>query len=248
MNIAFIGCMVMSREIGYETFQSKNMVHTWWLQQGLHDTPKVLTETLQKTIDEVEKYNSRMDRKKRFDYICLGYGLCSNGVVGIHSNTIPLIIPRCDDCIALFLGSQARYQRLFHKYAGVYWYNTGWIEQAFTPSKQRYEQLKEKYLEKYDEETVEYLMEKEIEWVKKYKYSVYIESPLCRREEHEIYAREAAEAFGWRYKKEKGDMTLFHGLLNGPWPEEYFLACPPEHEVCAEYSERKIKAIPWKNR
>ena len=35
--------------------------------------------------------------------IILGYGLCSMGVVGLKATHSMLIIPRQDDCIAIFL-------------------------------------------------------------------------------------------------------------------------------------------------
>jgi len=235
--------MVMNREINYEVSQSKNRVRTWWLRQGLHDTPGILKNTLQDMIDRVEDYQQTLDEDKQFDYICLGYGLCSNGILGIMSRTIPVIVPRCDDCISLFLGSADQYRSLFRKYPGAYWYNTGWIEQAFTPSKQSYERHRHKYLQQYDEETVTYLMEKEMEWTAKYNYGVYIQSPVYDCAENESYAQEASQLFGWKYQKESGTRLFFYTLVNGPWKEADFLVCPPGHKICPDYSTAKIKAV-----
>ena len=59
-------------------------------------------------------------------------------MIGLHSRSLPVIVPRCDDCISLFLGSAERYRKLFRELPGIYWYNNGWIEQAFTPSRENY--------------------------------------------------------------------------------------------------------------
>ena len=63
------------------------------LEFGLHVYPDKLRETLQGEIDAVPGEGD----------IVLGYGLCSNAAVGLVSRTHRIIIPRVDDCIALFL-------------------------------------------------------------------------------------------------------------------------------------------------
>ena len=81
-----------------------------WLPQGLHDTPELLHKRLESELDRL--YADIEDRALRCpkpDYIGLCYGLCSNGVVGLTARDIPIVVPRCDDCTALFLGSQKRY-------------------------------------------------------------------------------------------------------------------------------------------
>ena len=104
MRIAFIGCMVMNREISHLVSESQYPIRTWWLRQGLHDTPDILRHELQRVIDEIERENSLLRVEQRFDVICLGYGLCSNGVVGQRPHPIPHVQPRCVDCISLFMG------------------------------------------------------------------------------------------------------------------------------------------------
>lgn len=244
MNIALIGCQVLSREISYEVVASSHCIRTWWLRQGLHDTPDLLRRDVQKTIDAIEAENECLPEDKRFEIICLGYGLCSNGVIGLRARSLPLVIPRCDDCISLFLGSSERYLALFKQYAGCYWYNTGWIENAFTPSEHSYQTRLEQYIEEYGEDNAEYLLEMENSWIKNYHHCCYIKSPVCERPEHERYTREAAEHFGWEYHCEQGDNTFLHALLNGPWEESRFLTCPPGCRVAEEFTGKKFQALP----
>lgn len=242
MRLALIACAVLQREVSFELVQTDNVIRVWWLKQGLHDTPDLLRRQLQKQIECIEEEQEDLSPDKKYDAICLGYGLCSNGVIGLRSETLPLVIPRCDDCISLFLGSAERYRALFAQHPGTYWYNPGWIEHAFTPSESSYAARYEEYVEKYGEDNAEFLMEESRSWVKNYDSCIYIESPVYHNEAYEQYACQAARDYDWQYAKENGDQRMIHALLAGDWNEEEFLVCPPEHVVEAEYSNRKIKA------
>ncbi len=244
MRIALIGCMVLNREIAHLTANSKNVVRSWWLRQGLHDTPDLLRRALQNTIDDIEAENEALPAHLRFEVIVLGYGLCSNGVIGLKPRSLPLVIPRCDDCISLFLGSAERYRKCFREVEGAYWYNTGWMEQAFYPSKENYARRRAEYAEAYGEENADYLLECTNNWMKEYRSCGYITNPICERPENEAGARQAAADFGWEFTKIEGDMRYFNLLVNGPWNDEDFLTCPPGCKVAADYSNRKIQAVP----
>ena len=110
MRIAMIGCMVMNREISLLTAKSENIIRVWWLRQGLHDTPDVLRAQLQKTIDEIEQENQALRESQRFQAIVLAYGLCSNGVIGLRSRSLPIIVPRiacCSERCRAYIGTIA---------------------------------------------------------------------------------------------------------------------------------------------
>lgn len=250
MRIAIIGCMVMNREISRLVSGSKNQVRVWWLRQGLHDTPDLLRSELQRTIDDIEKENAILRSGFRFEMIVLAYGLCSNGVLGLCSRSIPLVIPRCDDCISLFLGSADRYRKYFREYPGTYWYNRGWIEQAFTPSKQNYAAMRVEYAEKYGEENADYLMACTNDWMTKYSRCGFITSPDGEDGMYEddraceSYAKQAAADFGWKFQKFTGSMAYLYALVNGPWDDSRFLTCPPGSRILADYTNRKFKSVP----
>ncbi len=244
MRLAIIGCMVMNREISHLTAQSGNVVRVWWLRQGLHDTPDVLREELQHKIDEIERENQMLPAHLRMEAVVLAYGLCSNGVIGLHSRSLPVIVPRCDDCISLFLGSAERYRKLFRELPGIYWYNNGWIEQAFTPSRENYARQRAQYAEEYGEENADYLMECTNNWMGQYRHCGFITCPLGDRPDYEPYARQAAKDFGWQFTRVEGDMAYLDALVNGPWDDARFLTCPPHSCISAEYDERKFGAVP----
>jgi hypothetical protein len=94
------------------------------LDFGLHLRPEKLREVLQAKIDEASAGAK---------VLLLGYGLCSMAVVGLQARQAHLVIPRVDDCIAIFLGSCAAYKEQAKKEPGTYYMTKGWIEVGDTP-------------------------------------------------------------------------------------------------------------------
>jgi len=245
MRLALIGCVVMNREISHLVAKSPHILRVWWMRQGLHDIPDILRSELQRTIDDIEQENRRLPATLRFEAVLLAYGLCSNGVLGLQSRSLPLVVPRCDDCISLFLGSAERYRALFQQMPGAYWYNKGWIEQAFTPSAENYAIRRAEYVEEYGEDNADYLMECTNNWMTHYTNCAYITSPLGDSPSYEAYARQAATDFGWQFRKVEGSMDYFTALVNGPWEDSRFLTCPPHCRVEADYTDyRKFRSVP----
>lgn len=66
-----------------------------YLDTDLHRTPSRISGVLQAAIDRLDN---------ACDTIIIGYGLCSNGVVGIRTHHARLILPKVHDCLDLFLG------------------------------------------------------------------------------------------------------------------------------------------------
>ncbi len=245
MKIALIGCMVLLRDISKLIHNSPHTVHPFWFEQGLHDTPDLLRKRLQKCIDDVEELSVANEKKTPFDAIVLAYGLCSNAVTELTSKTLPIIVPRCDDCIALFLGSQNRYLDYFNSLKGVYWYNKPWCENAFNPSEEAYERLFQKYAEQFGEENAEYLLETENSYTKNYENAVFIKSGNYDDEVNREQVKANAEHFGWNYKEVEGDDIFLQELLSGNWEnEERFLVCPKNHTIKPDYEGKKVKAEP----
>jgi len=123
MKTVILACSVMRTEIE-EVLSPDTEVEVRYLEQALHRTPHLMTGRLQAEIDAVAGYAGR---------IVLGYGLCSNGIVGVAARQQSIIVPRCHDCITLFLGSRASYDELFHKIPGTYYLTPGWIEEKKDP-------------------------------------------------------------------------------------------------------------------
>ncbi len=246
MRLALIGCMVLSRDLSHCISRSQHFIHPFWIEQGLHNTPSLLQKRLQQVIDEVEQLNEKQKQDTScpddgFDAILLGYGLCSNGVLGLTSKTVPLVIPRTDDCIALFLGSYKKYLDIFNSYKGVYWYLKPWMENESMPSKEHYDRLRKNYTEQYDEDTADYILEEMTSFIPEYETAYFIKSQVYDDAKEREHTKRIAEDFGWAFNETTADLTFFDDLLKGDW-DERFLVCPPQHEVAADYSGLKFVA------
>ncbi len=183
-----------------------------FLEHGLHRTPDLLRERLQQEISQV----------KEGEVILLGYGLCSNGVVGLRSPDKWLIIPRVDDCIGLLLGSRKAYLEHFRNEPGTYYLTKGWIDHGKTP----YSSYREN-LEKYDPETALWIAK---ELLKNYTRVALIDTGAYDLNGCRSHAEEMAAFFGLRLEVVAGTIQLLHDLVRGRWGKD-FLVIEPGCEV-----------------
>ncbi len=242
MRIHLLACRVLTRELSYYAAKSPQTVDITWLPQGLHDTPDRLRSMLQTAIQGLEADIDNGLIKHQPDAVVLGYGLCSNGVVGLQAGRYPLVVPRTDDCIALFLGSQSRYLELFAKRPGTFWLNNGWIESAYLPMPEALEQKRAEYAQRYGEDNAQFLIEQDMLWVEHYQACGYIRSPRLERDGDAQTAKRLAQDAGWRYFTVDGSERLLEKMVRGEWNEEEFLFCPPGFQIEAAYDGSKIKA------
>jgi hypothetical protein len=186
-----------------------------YLPQGLHRTPGKMPAAIQEAIDGAPA---------AADAILLGYGLCSNGVVGVAARQAPIILPRVHDCIALLLGSRERYEAEVEACAGTYYITPGWAKYGRT-SLTAY---KEEYLPKYGEEDARYIAQ---ECLKHYRRVALILHGAGDVEVGRAHAREFAETFGLAYAEIPGSLEYLRRLAQGPWDDGDFLQTPAGQAV-----------------
>jgi hypothetical protein len=191
-------------------FMPPEMAHEV-LDFGLHLSPGTLKEKLQEAVDA--SCNS-------FDTLLLGYGLCSMAVIGLKANDCTLVIPRVDDCIAIFLGSRQAYTEQSKKEPGTYYLTKGWIEVADTPFDE-YERL----VAQYGQERADRIMKM---MLKNYTRLVYIDTGHGDKASYVEYARKTAEQFNLRFEEIHGSNALTLKLLTGPWDEDFLVVRPGE--------------------
>lgn len=246
MRIHIVACRILARELSALAAASPNMVDITWLARGLHNTPARLRDRIAAALDGIYGEIERGELEFRPDYIVLGYGLCSNGVVGISCRDIPIVVPRTDDCIALFLGSQQRYMREFAESGGAYWLNSGWLEHSarlFDEEDFRRRRWLE-YAQKYGEENADYLIEVESSWMSNYSTLGFIHSSVYERPEYIEHTAREAQRHGWRLHEVDDDLRLMRMMVNGDWNEEEFLILKPGERIAADYAGLKLKAEP----
>jgi hypothetical protein len=170
---------------------------------GLHVNPDKLRHTLQEAVDAVSG---------KYETIILGYGLCSQAVIGITANGC-LIVPRVDDCIAIFLGSRSAYSAQCRAEPGTYYLTKGWIEVGDTPFSE-YDRSVQRYGKERAERIFKLMMGN-------YRRLALINTGQYELEKYREYARNTAEKFGLRYEEIEGSDTLVRKMLFGPWDDEF---------------------------
>ncbi len=176
---------------------------------GLHINPEKLRRTLQEAIDAVSD---------QYDTIILGYGLCSQAVIGIKSEHATLVVPRVDDCIAIFLGSRSEYRAQSRAEPGTYYLTKGWIEVGDTPFGE-YDRMLQRYGKDRADRIIKIMLAN-------YKRLALIDTGQYELDRYREYALKTAERFGLRYEEIQGSDALVRKMINGPWDDDFVVVQP----------------------
>ena len=232
---ALIACHVLWRELSFLIAQSPARIFPVFLEQGLHNEPDRLRAQVQDAIDRLDG---------QYDAILIGYGLCSNGICGLHARKSRLVAIRAHDCITLLLGSKQHYQTYFDENPGTYWYTAGWIETGTMPGNDRLQLLHRQYTEKYDEETADYLIEEERKWMEHYRKACFIHQVDLPVDHDALraYTNQCAAECGWQYDEQVGNIALLRDFILGIWDNERFLIVEPGQSICASFDSNILAA------
>jgi hypothetical protein len=160
-----------------------------FLDYGLHSVPKQLKQAVQEEIDRIAQPS----------LIVLGYGLCGNGLDEIRAGIHTLVIPKSDDCVAIFMGSQQRYLDQFHQHPGTYYLTKGWFEVGSDPLSE-YEKLKVKY----GLETADWLMEQQYQHYRRLVFVAHSQEDLTAYLSRALAVAAYCERFGMVYEEYLG--------------------------------------------
>ncbi len=190
-----------------------NKIAVRYLDQNLHRTPEVMPTIIQEAVDEVASDSSAP--------IVLGYGLCSNGIVGVHAPAQGLIIPRVHDCIALFLGSREAYRKAFQERPGAYYLTPGWVAEEKDPLGF----LENDYVPRVGREDAVWAAKEEL---KHYTHIVLVNTRATPDLERlRARAKENCRFFDKKYLEISGDPAYFQKILFGPHDAEDFVQVTP---------------------
>lgn len=113
MKTVIIACRSMEKELRIQLRQKNCQAPVLWMEPGLHNTPRLLKAQLQQLLQGIAPGTT----------VLLAMSLCGNAVAGLETGSLQLVIPRCDDCITLMLGSPERRR----EYADTYFLTDGWL-------------------------------------------------------------------------------------------------------------------------
>jgi hypothetical protein len=246
MRLKLISCEVLYREMCATVARSPHQVDVEFLPKGLHDLGgSVMCGRVQQAVDRVDS--------ERYEAVVFGYALCGNGIVGLTARTLPLVIPRAHDCIALLMGSRQRYQSYFQQNPGVYFRSTGWLERGEDLDQETLRAVRDKtgagytlaeLIARYGEDNGRYLFDELNAYQRTYRQLTYISNGLEPDGSFEQRAREEAQQRGWQFNSVPGNLCLFERLLDGNWNLEDFLVVPPGWRVIATYDTNIIGSEP----
>lgn len=114
MKTAILACGTLKRELTAVMNKCSYAYPVIWLEAGNHNHPhKRRTEILQ-----------ALEQCREYDTVLLAMAHCGGALEGVSSPSSTLVLPRCDDCIPLLLGSWTRQQEL----KDFYFLSQGWLE------------------------------------------------------------------------------------------------------------------------
>jgi hypothetical protein len=196
------------------------------LDFGLHSNPDQLRQALQREIDSCGSAT---------ETVLLGFGLCAKAAVGLQTGNRTIVIPKADDCITIFLGSEDHYRQQQRNEPGTLYLTKGWIESGTPLDEQR--NLMER---KYGKERAEFLFKKMLQG---YKRLAFINTGNYELERYRIRSQEIARRLDLRYEEIEGDSTLAIKLLSGLWDDDFVVA-PPGHTVSlTDFRKMKVTSL-----
>ncbi len=181
-----------------------------YLEGFLHDTPDVLREKIQERIDTTPGDCT----------ILLAYGRCSNGAADLKAGTHRLVLPACDDCISLLLGSRRAYMREFNEHPGTYYYTRGWIEELEDPYREYL-----KVVPRMGEEKARMVA---LMIMESYTRIAVIDTGTYDLEKAHDYVDTVSKFYDLPVVQLDGSLRLLEKLIRGPHDDEFIVVEPGE--------------------
>jgi len=183
------------------------------LDAQLHLSPEKLKEGLRVAVAAADRPGAT---------IALGYGLCSNAVLGLKTHAATLVVPRVDDCIAMMLGSNAAFAAQSEKVRGSYYLTKSYLEECDTILTEY-----DKLVEKRGAERAEQLMRL---LLNHYTRLVLIDTGRHDLAPYRDQVAEFAARFDMTVEEVPGTTTLLDALVVAGWGDDFVVA-PPGHEL-----------------
>jgi hypothetical protein len=217
--IVFLSCRI------FETLLARHLPaglkdRVTFLDYGLHRVPKKLTKSVQSAIDAIPTPS----------LIVLGYGMCGNGLLGIQAGIHTLLMPRTEDCIAIFLGSDESYRAEFNAHPGSYYLTGGWLEAGSDPLKEY-----ETYLPKYGQKTTDFVMDTQYKNYTRLALVGHSEEDLSTYRERALRVAEYCQRWNMSYHEILGSDSYIRRLievaLDLSKADDAFRVVPPGEKI-----------------
>jgi hypothetical protein len=183
------------------------------LEAQLHIKPERLKEALQAAVAEADEPGAT---------IVLGYGLCSNAVLGLKTRHATLVVPRVDDCIAMLLGSNEAFSAEAEKERGSYYLAKAYLDECANLVREH-----EAMVEKYGPDRAVRMMKLVL---KHYHRIVLVDTGRYDLEPLRDRVRAIAELYDLAVEEVPGTTRILDALVAADWGDDFVVA-PPGHEL-----------------
>ncbi len=176
------------------------------------------------------KLQAEIDRSEDFDVILLGYGLCGKSLEGLVSKKSVLVMPRCDDCITLFLGSVKEYKKQFREQPGTFYLTSGYIGEAEDFL------VNQEIKDKYDQKTWDWIIG---EMLKNYTRLAYINTGNYDPSKWRDMARKESIKLNLKFEEIDGNGELFNKMISYAWDDDFLVIKPGQKITSEMFMEQK---------
>lgn len=183
------------------------------LPARMHLSPERLKEGLHAAVAEVDVPGAT---------IVLGYGLCSNAVLGLKTRHATLVVPRVDDCIAMLLGSNEAFAAEAEKERGSYYLTKSYLDECSTVVSEH-----EQMTEKYGSDKAQRMMRLVLQH---YTRLVLIDTGRYDLEACRARVETVAGVYRLTVDVVPGTTRIVDALVDGEWGDD-FVVVPPGHEL-----------------
>jgi hypothetical protein len=183
------------------------------LDARLHLSPTLLREALSAAVADADKPGAT---------IVLAFGMCSQAVLGLRTEHATLVVPKVDDCIAMFLGSNAAFEAESKKARGTYYVTGAYLDECDTIFSDH-----EALIEKRGPERADKMMRLLLEG-----YTRIVTIDLGRQDLCDLRERVTgfAERFDLDVEPIRGTTRIVDALVADDWGDDFVVA-PPGHEL-----------------
>lgn len=204
MSAVIIACKTIEKELLSAMDATRCNYPVLWLESGLHNWPDKLREHVQQLLDTCNGY----------DTVLLAMSFCGNAVEGLRTGTFSLVIPRCDDCISLLLGSEERRRQ----WPDAYFLTEGWLNSDLSLWAEY-----QKALDKYGEKRGKQIF---FTMLRHYQHLALIDTGCFDAGNLSGSIEKIAKELDLTPVTLTGTLDYLKDLLTGPWPQERFLTIP----------------------
>ena len=213
MQRVILACRTLEQELLAAMAAENCRDPVFWLEGGAHNVPSKRREEIQSALNSLPPC----------DTVLLAMSLCGGSITGLQTRNFRLVVPRCDDCITLLLGSHARRMA----YPATYFLTEGWLK-GNRSIWSEYQYCMKKYGPQRGKRVFDAMLA--------HYQDLALVDTGCTSSSVEHQVREIARTLELNYRRIPGTLDYLRQLLRGNWDEALFLVLPPNRAITGERS------------